>query len=115
MGQGGGAPLRAAQLREVVERKSVTAAIMKARELYPRGEDAWDAISFAISHDPHGAGVRIENSDAYVAELPGAPSIGLPKVTALYEPTKNQVAVAAVRFQHDGVIVHSAMFDTEIA
>jgi len=93
----------------------VTAALGKVVELCPRAADAFEALTWALGRDPVGAGQKLAGVNAYVAEMRGAPSIKVPSIAVLYTFNDECVTLLSIRFEHDGLIVHSAMFATRAA
>ena len=84
---------------DVREERAAEHAIDAAYQRWPRADEAWEAVTWTLSHDPYGAGPPLtESGKTRQIVFDGARSIGMPSVRAVYvvEP--------------DRVIVHEAEF-----
>ena len=97
MGQGRGAPARAARLRTVIEEPWVTSEADSAGDKFERGEEAFEAIKWAIARDPEN-GIPLNGAGLFAWFIQGAISIGLPTVAAVYTVMGNEITIKAVRF-----------------
>ena len=97
MGQGRGAPARAARLRTVVEESWVTSEVDSAADKFERGEEAFEAIKWAIAHDPEN-GIPLNGAGLFAWFIQGARSIDLPTVAVVYTVTEYDITIKAVRF-----------------
>jgi hypothetical protein len=87
----------------IVEEAAAKEALDKAREQWPRAQDAWDAITWTLAHDP-GFGTPLRESGALrTAVVEGARSIGLPTLQVIYET------------QAPYIIFHAAIFSEAAA
>lgn len=67
---------------------------------WPRTEEAWGAVTWALAHDPFSAGPAISESGmvrTFVFE--GARSIGMPTIRAVYIIEPDVVILRAVVFE----------------
>ncbi len=84
----------------VVEERSVEKAVNEAYRRWPRAEEAWEAVKWAIGRDPYGAGPALtETGTTRLMVFDGARSIGMPSVRAVYVVEPAGVAVHEVVFQ----------------
>jgi hypothetical protein len=84
---------------DVREEPAVEKAVDAAYRHWPRADEAWEAVTWAIARDPFGAGPSLTESGnirAFVFE--GARLFGMPSIRVVYvvEP--------------DCVIIHEAIF-----
>jgi len=87
-------------VRDVLEERAVQSAVDAAHLRWPGAHEAWEAITWTIAHDPHGAGPALtESGKTRQLVFDGARSIGMPSVRVVYvvEPTC--------------VIIHEAIFE----
>lgn len=81
-------------MRTVIEQSRVSRALDDAKDRWASAQDAWDTVFWVISRDPEGAGMALTESGATRSfTLDGAPSIGLPTVTVIYEIRRFEVMV----------------------
>lgn len=83
-------------MRTVVEDDAVRRALDAAVDEWPRIEDAWNAVTWAISRD-HTIGDPVTESGlirAFVFE--GAISIGMPTIRVLYVVEPELITVASI-------------------
>ncbi len=101
MGQRGSRQARSALgVRGVCEERSVEEAVNEACRRWPRAEEAWEAVKWAIGRDPHGAGPALTESGMIrLMVFDGARSIGMPSVRAVYVVGPATVTVREVLFQ----------------
>lgn len=81
---------------EEAVRKAVDAAFMR----WPRTEEAWDAVTWALVRDPYSAGPALSESGlvrAFVFD--GARSLGMPTVRTVYAIRPDLVIVRAAIFE----------------
>lgn len=97
MGQGRSAPARATRLRTVVEEPWVASEADSAADKFERGEEAFEAIKWAIARDPEN-GIPLNGGGLFAWFIQGARSIGLPTVAAVYTVTEDDITIKAVRF-----------------
>ena len=98
MGEGGGAPARAPHLRTIVEEPWISAEVDSAAVRFERGEEAFNAIQWAIARDPKN-GTPLNGNSVFEWVIQGAGSIGLPTVAVVYTVTENEIIIKAVRFE----------------
>jgi hypothetical protein len=87
-------------VRDVREEPDVQKAVDAAHLRWPRTDDAWQAVTWALAHDPFSAGPPIGESGlirTFVFE--GARAIGMPTVRAVYAIEPTVVIVRAVVFE----------------
>jgi hypothetical protein len=90
----------------IVEQPGAIHAIDDAKRRWARARDAWETISWILSHDPHAGNpiTKIGIGKIRAFTLDGARSLGMPKVTILYEVS------------HFELTIHDALFaDSKIA
>jgi hypothetical protein len=87
-------------VRTVVEQPRVSRAIDDARDKWPRANDAWEAATWTIIHDPEGGRPVTESGASRSFTLDGARSIGLPTVTVIYEIRRLEIIVHDALFEH---------------
>ena len=81
---------------EEIARNAVNEAL--ANSDWPRAEDAWECITWSISHEPS-IGVPITESGkirSFVFE--GAKSIGMPTIQVIYEVQDGLIIIHDARF-----------------
>jgi hypothetical protein len=67
---------------------------------WPRADEAWQAVVWAIARDPFGAGPPLtESGMTRLVVFDGARSIGMPSVRAVYVVEPATVIVREVLFQ----------------
>jgi hypothetical protein len=87
-------------LREVREEPSVQTAVDAAYLRWPRADEAWQTVVWAIARDPFGAGPPLtESGMTRLVVFDGARSIGMPSVRAVYVVEPATVIVREVLFQ----------------
>ena len=87
-------------MRDVREEPLVQRAVDAAYRRWPRTEEAWEAVTWALARDPYSAGPPLSESGlvrAFVFD--GAQSIGLPTVRAVYVIEPAVVIVRAAVFE----------------
>lgn len=83
---------------DVREEPGVQADVDAACRKWPRAQDAWDTVVWTIARDP-GKGTPVTESGlTRVLDSPGARSIGMPSVWALYVVEPNLATICAIRF-----------------
>lgn len=83
---------------EICEEPAVRADVDAACEKWARAAEAWEAITWAIAHDPSVGYSITESGKVRVLESAGARSIQLPTVWMLYSYSDALVTVHEVRF-----------------
>jgi len=87
-------------MRDVREDEDVAKAVDAAFLRWPRTEEAWEAVTWALARDPYSAGPAISESGlvrTFVFE--GARSFGMPTVRAIYVIEPALVIVKAAIFE----------------
>jgi hypothetical protein len=87
-------------VHDVREEPAVEKAVNAAYLRWARAEEAWEAVTWAIAHDPYGAGPPLtESGKTRQLVFDGARSIGMPSIRIVYviEPAC--------------VIIHEASFE----
>lgn len=87
-------------MRDVREEESVRKAVDAAYARWPRADEAWEAVTWALARDPYSAGPALSESGlvrAFVFD--GARSFGMPTVRAVYVIHPALVIVSAVVFE----------------
>lgn len=87
-------------MRGIVEHEAAYAALEDARHSgkWPRIDDAWEAVTWAISHDPDiGRPVTVSG---YVRSLvsDGAGSIGWPTIQVVYDTRAEVIVIYDAKF-----------------
>jgi hypothetical protein len=87
-------------MRDVREERVVQKAVDAAYLRWPRTEEAWEAVTWALAHDPFSAGPAVSESGLVrIFVFDGARSIGMPTVKAVYTIEPSVVIVKAVVFE----------------
>jgi hypothetical protein len=86
-------------VRDVREEERAKRAVDHAADCWPRANDAWEAITWVVAHDPAAGTPETESGNIRSLVLDGARSIGLPTVTIIYEVTEHVI------------LVHDAIFE----
>lgn len=86
-------------MRGLFEQPHVADAVDEARDRWPRGHDAWEAVTWVIARDPTVGAALTESGKTRAFTLDGAKSIGLPTVTVVYEVGETNIIVHDVRFE----------------
>lgn len=87
-------------MRDVREELAVQKAVDAAYRRWPRTDEAWEAVTWALARDPYSAGPALSESGlvrAFVFD--GARSIGLPTVRAVYVIQPTVIIVRAAVFE----------------
>ena len=85
-------------MKTVRQDSGIDAIVDFAAERWERGQDAWDAVVWALARDP-GVGMPVTNSGRTRSfTLEGAKSIRLPTVTVLYVYDGDVITVFDVNF-----------------
>lgn len=86
-------------MRTLVEQPDVMRAVDEAEANWPRANDAWEAITWAIVREPY-LGIAItESGNIRQFTFDGARTIGMPTVTVVYEMRHTEIIVHAARFE----------------
>ena len=85
-------------MRTVREDAAVHQALDAALDRWPRAEDAWDAVTWALARDPTVGKALNETGTIRSVVFDGAGSIGLPSLDVIYEFDEQLVSVRDVRF-----------------
>jgi hypothetical protein len=93
-------PNSASKVRDVREERTVEKDVNAAYLRWPRTEEAWEAVTWALARDPFSAGPAI-NESGLVRSLvfEGARSIGMPTVRVVYVIEPAIVIVKAAVFE----------------
>ncbi len=83
-------------MKTIIEEHDVRTAVDAARERFERGEEAFEAIKWAIARDPT-EWTPLDDDETFCCTLQGAQSIGLPTVTVVYV-VGVEVTIKAVKF-----------------
>jgi hypothetical protein len=87
-------------MRDVREERAVEKEVNAAYLRWPRAEEAWQAITWALARDPFSAGPPIgESGLTRSLVFEGARSIGMPTVRIVYVIEPAAVIVRAVEFE----------------
>lgn len=85
-------------MRTVRQEPEVDAIVDFAAERWTRGQDAWDAVTWALARDPE-VGVPVTQSGRTRAfTLAGAVSVGLPTTTVIYILSDEFVTIVDAHF-----------------
>lgn len=85
---------------DVREEAAVQQAVDAAYRRWPRAEQAWEAVTWAVARDPYGAGAALTETELVrLMVFDGARSIGMPSVRAVYVIEPTVVAIREVLFQ----------------
>jgi hypothetical protein len=77
----------------------VQSAVDAAYRKWPRADEAWEAVVWALARDPFGAGPPLtESGKSRLMIFDGARSIGMPSVRAVYVVEPATVTVRDVLF-----------------
>jgi hypothetical protein len=87
-------------VRDVREEYDVENAVNAACKRWSRADEAWEAVKWALAHDPYSAGPAITESGLIrVFVFEGAQSIGMPTIRAVYAVEPTAVSIKAVEFE----------------
>lgn len=87
-------------MRDVREETAVQKAVDAAYLRWPRTDEAWEAVTWALARDPYSAGPAISESGLVrTFVFDGARSIGMPTVRAVYVIEPAVVIVKAASFE----------------
>ena len=87
-------------MRDVREEDSVRKAVDAAYLRWPRTDEAWEAVTWALARDPYSAGPAITESGLVrTFVFDGARSYGMPTVRAVYVIEPSVVIVKAAIFE----------------
>lgn len=84
---------------DVREEPSVQKTVDSAYLQWPRADEAWEAVVWAVARDPYGAGPALtESGETRLMVFDGARSIGMPSVRAVYVVEPSSVVIREVQF-----------------
>ena len=87
-------------MRDVREEPAVEKAVNEAYRRWPRTDEAWQAVTWALARDPYSAGPALSESGLVRAIVfEGARSVGMPTVRAVYVIQPALIIVQAVAFE----------------
>ena len=86
-------------MRSLIEEASVREAVDEALDKWPRANDAWMAVQWAIARDPEIGDPVTESGNIRSFAQDGARSIGLPTVRVMYELQEPYVIIREVLFE----------------
>jgi hypothetical protein len=88
---------------KVIEQAGAMHAIDDAKRRWARARDAWETISWILSHDPQAGNPITKNGNGKlrVFTLDGVRSLGMPTVTILYEVSRFELTI------HDALFADS--------
>jgi hypothetical protein len=85
-------------MKTVRQEIDIDAIVDFAAERWKRGQDAWDALVWAIARDPERGSPVTPSGRTRMMVLEGASSIGLPTVTAIYICGPHQIESVDAHF-----------------
>jgi hypothetical protein len=88
----------AAKAVEKVLPAADTESIEQAGARWPRTDDAWDAVVWAIARDSEAGTPLVESGRIRAVTIEGAKSIGMPTVTVVYEIEKHKAMITDALF-----------------
>ena len=80
------------------EEESVCDAVGEACLKWPRADESWQAVTWAISHDPQVGAPLNEGGDLRLATWSGARSIGMPDIEVTYRVTRDRIEILEAIF-----------------
>jgi hypothetical protein len=85
-------------LLDICEDDVVKRDVDDARERWNRAQDAWDALTWVLAHDPKAG--RAENESGTIRSITydGARSIDMPTILAIYEITADKLIIRWTEF-----------------
>ena len=89
----------------VVEQPGVIDAIDDAKRRWVRTPDAWETISWILSHDPQAGNPITKNGNGKlrVFTLDGVRSLGMPTVTILFEVSRFELTIHDALFEESKI------------
>jgi hypothetical protein len=85
---------------DVREEPAAQKAVDDAHARWPRADEAWQAVTWALARDPYGAGPAVtESGKTRQFVFDGARSIGMPSVRLVYVIELMCVVVHEARFE----------------
>jgi hypothetical protein len=86
---------------KIVEQPGVIHAIDDAKRRWARARDAWETISWILSHDPQAGNplTKIGNGQIRAFTLNGVRFLGMPTVTILYEVSRSELTIHDALFE----------------
>jgi hypothetical protein len=85
-------------MRELREEARVGEALARACEKWPRAEDAWNALTWAIARDPKIGRPLTESGDLRNVISEGAASIGIPTISVTYSVSEPTIQILDAEF-----------------
>lgn len=82
----------------IVEEPAAKEALDNACEQWPRAQDAFDSITWALARDPGFGSPINEAGRLWSAVIEGAGSIGLPTLQVIYETDPPYIVIHAAIF-----------------
>jgi hypothetical protein len=91
---------------KVVEQAGATHAFDEAKPRWGRTRDAWETISWILSHDPQAGSPITKNGNGKTRAftLDGVRSLGMPTVTILYEVSRFELTIHDALFQESKIV-----------
>lgn len=89
-------------MHSIREEPAAESAVNDAHARWPRAEDAWEAVTWVLAHDPEVGQPLGESGRLRAFTFEGARSVGMPTVTVVYECLPALVVVHDARFVDAG-------------
>ena len=86
-------------MRAVVESQHVMAAVDDASERWTRADDAWQAVTWALSKDPTVGLPLAEGGHMRSLVFDGSRAHDMPTIDVVYEITTEQIVIHEARFR----------------
>lgn len=84
--------------RQIVEQEAVRLALNEAETNWDRANDAWEAATWVMAHDPSVGTAVTESGKTRSFVFQGSVSNGMPSLTVLYEDQNPYLIVHDVKF-----------------
>lgn len=92
------------KLRTIIEQQLVSASIQRAKSEYPRIEEMFDGIKWALARNPIRGAVKIKSGETligYVIRTTSWRAGRVPSVTTTYRITENEIVIEGIAVREE--------------
>ena len=92
------------RLRTIVEQLLVTASVHRAQKEFPRIEEFFDGIKWALARNPIRGAVKVKEGETvlgYVIRTTAWKAGRVPSVTVTYQVTENEIIIEGIAIREE--------------
>ena len=92
------------KLRTIIEQPLVSASIQRAKGEFPRIEEMFDGIKWALARNPIRGAVKIKSGETvlgYVVRTTSWKAGRVPSIVATYQITENEIIIEGVAIREE--------------